>query len=201
MQFRLLLVSALVFNALFSVAQSIPGTASDRNGVLMFIECRPAIQYRHLGQVQCAALAPDKFDLVIDHMIVKQARKTYPEFDALIFRPGSGVCKADVIQFYRDPKAKKKKPKKGEPVSINPEWQKSMNDGKNGIYLFVENNPTVEFTLLGKLELPTTFRSTDIEARMAEMMRIAKSTYPDHNGIVFTSGSDLRKANIIRFNP
>lgn len=197
MKLKALLFSTLLLN-LSATAQKVSGTATEKDGVVLYIECTPSSQYRHLGTVQCATLAPDKFDLMVQHMIVKQARKSYPAFDALVFRSGMGLCKADVIQFYRDPKAKKKKVKKGEVVEVNPEYKKSETMGKDGVYLFIENNPTQEFTLLGKLELPSNFRSTDFEATIKEMTRLAKATYPDFNGVVFASGSELRKANIVK---
>jgi hypothetical protein len=197
---RISLFASLLFSFNCLIAQNVAGTASDRNGVVTYIETVPGNPYRHLGTVDCSAMAPDKFDLMLDHMIVKQARKVYPEFDALIFRPGFGLCKADVVQFYRDPKAKKARPTRGEAPPVNPAYKISSTAAKDGVYLFLENNPTVDFTLLGKLELPATFRTNDFEALMKEMIRIAKATYPDHNGIVFATGSELRRANIIRIN-
>lgn len=181
-------------------AQKIPGTANVIEGKIVFIEANPAIQYRHVGTVECSAFSPDKFELMMKHMLVKRMAKEYPDvaFDALIFRPGSAFCKADVIQFYVDPKAKKKKNKKGEEIEVDPEFRKSETVGRNGINLFIENNPTVEYTLLGKVEIPTNFQSVDYEAIIKEMVRVATAAYPDLNGIVFTTGTDLRKANVIK---
>lgn len=188
---------ATVFFSSSLFAQNVPGTANDRDGLVIFVESTPATQYRHLGTVECATLSPSKFDLIIDH-VIKQARKSHTEFDALIFRPGSGLCKADIVQYYRDPKAKKKKPKKGEEKVINPEYKKSLANNKNDINLFIENSPTAEYLLLGKVEIPVTFKSENIEALIQEMMRVAKESYPDHNGIVFISGTNLSKANVIK---
>lgn len=193
------LVLSVVLTTLSSgLAQTANGTANDRDGVVTYIECSPANQYRHLGVVQCSSFAPDKLDLMIEHMF-KQARKKHEEFDAMIFRPGTGLCKADVIQFYRDPKVKRKKPKKGEEApEINPEYKMSTTPIKDEMYLFVENSPTVEYQLLGKVEVPATFRSSDFEKIIEEMQRVAKEAYPDLDGIVFVSGSELRKANVIK---
>ncbi len=192
-------LSALLFTPTLS-AQKIPGTANVIEGKVVFIEANPAIQYRHIGTVECSAFSPDKFDLMMKHMLVKRMAKEHAEveFDALIFRPGSAFCKADVIQFYRDPKAKKKKNKKGEEVEVDPEFRKSESVGRGGINLFIENNPTAEYTLLGKVEIPTNFQSVDYEAVIKEMTRVATAAYPDLNGIVFTTGTDLRKANVIK---
>lgn len=193
-----LILFATVLFSIQLLAQNHPGTAHDRDGVVIFIESIPATQYRHLGTVECATVSPSKFDLMIDHMI-KQARKKYTEpFDAMIFRPGTGLCKADLIQYYRDPKEKKKKPRKGEAPEINPDYKKSLANEQEGINLFIENSPTAEHSTLGKIEMPATFRSDNIEERIKEMMRVAAEAYPDHNGVVFISGTNLSKANVIK---
>ena len=70
--------------------------------------------------------------------------------------------------------------------------------GRNGLNLFIENNPTDEYTLLGKVELPTNFRSSEYEELIKEMVRVSTKAYPDLNGIVFVSGTELRKANVIK---
>jgi len=200
MKTSLFLFATVLFTTHLFAQEQRPGTANDREGLVMFVESIPATQYRHLGTVECATFSPSKFDLLLDHMI-KQTKKAYPdiEYDALIFRPGKGLCKADVIQYYRDPKAKKKKPKKGEEEAINPEYKKSLAYEKDGISLFIENSPSGEYNLLGKVEIPATFTSDNVEELIQEMMRVAAETYPDHNGIVFVSGTDLRKANVIKF--
>jgi len=144
-------------------------------------------------------MSPDKFDLMMDHMIKRVAKEMLDvEYDALIFRPGTAFCKADVIQFYKDPKAKRKKPKKGEEISVDPTYQMSETVGRNGLNLFIENNPSTEYTLLGKVELPTNFRSSEYEELIKEMVRVSRKAYPDLNGIVFVSGTELRKANVIK---
>lgn len=70
--------------------------------------------------------------------------------------------------------------------------------GRNGLNLFIENNPSTEYTLLGKVELPTNFRSSEYEELIKEMVRVSRKAYPDLNGIVFVSGTELRKANVIK---
>lgn len=192
-----LLTISILLTTLGSFAQMVKGTANDRQGIVIFVECNPSTQYRHLGVVECSTFAPDKFDLMIEHMF-KQARKKHEEFDAMIFRPGTGLCKADVIQYYRDPKQKKKRSRKGEEEALNPEYKKSDTPQKDEVYLFVENSPTVEYQLLGKVEVPATFRSSNFEEIMKEMQRVAKAAYPNLDGIVFVSGTELRKANVIK---
>jgi len=132
--------------------------------------------------------------------MIKRVAKEFPdvEYDALIFRPGTGFCKADIIQFYRDPKAKKRKPKRGEEISIYPSFQLSESVGRGGVNIFIENNPTAEYILLGKVEVPQNFRNSDYEEIIKEMTRVAKEAYPDLDGVVITSGTGLRKANVIK---
>lgn len=192
----LAVITALTISGL---AQKVPGTANVINGKVVFIEANPSTQYRHAGTVKCGLMFPDVFEKMMEHMM-KQVEKQYPdvEYDALIFRPGTGFCKADIIQYYKDPKAKKRKPKKGEEISIDPTYQKSQTAGRGGINLFIENNPTAEQQLLGKVEVPQNFRSREYEDLIKEMTRVAKAAYPDANGIVFTSGTGLRKANVIK---
>lgn len=181
-------------------AQKVAGTANALHGKVVFIEANPANQYRHLGTITCSPLAPDAFDEMMEHMIVKRMAKEYEdvEFDALIFRPGSGFCKADVIQFFNDPDAKRKRGRRGADETINPKHQESETALRHGVNLFIENNPTVEFSLLGKVEIPQNFRTSNYEELIKEMVRVSKEAYPDCNGIVFTSGTNLRKANVIK---
>lgn len=180
-----------------AVAQT-EGVANDRDGIVLFVESMPAIQYRHLGTVTCATFSPDEEDPLIDH-IIKQARKEHQEFDGLIFRPGSGLCKTDVIQFYKDPKAKRSRGRGADEPAVKEEYKQSKAIEKNGMLVFVQNNPKAEFTLLGKVETPVTFRSKAYEDLLVEIMRIAKETYPDLDAIVVAGGSGLRKANVIKF--
>ena len=196
---KLILTLAAVAAISISWAQKVPGTANVIEGKVVYIESNPATQYRHLGTVTCGLMFPDKFDLMMEHMI-KRVAKEFPdvEYDALIFRPGTGFCKADVIQFYRDPKAKKRKPKRGEEISIDPSFQLSESVGRGGVNIFIENNPTAEYTLLGKVEVPQNFRNSDYEEIIKEMTRVAKEAYPDLDGVVITSGTGLRKANVIK---
>lgn len=196
---KLILTLAAVAAISISWAQKVPGNANAIEGKVVFIEANPATQYRHLGTVSCGLMFPDKFDLMMEHMI-KRVAKEFPdvEYDALIFRPGTGFCKADIIQFYRDPKAKKRKPKRGEEISIDPSFQLSESVGRGGVNIFIENNPTAEYTLLGKVEVPQNFRNSDYEEIIKEMTRVAKEAYPDLDGVVITSGTGLRKANVIK---
>jgi hypothetical protein len=179
--------------------QKVTGTANIINGKVVFIEANPITQYRHVGTVKCGLMFPDVFEKMMEHMM-KQVEKQYPdvEYDALIFRPGTGFCKADIIQYYKDPKAKERKPKKGEEISIDPSYQLSESAGRGGMNLFIENNPTAEHQLLGKVEVPQNFRSREYGDLIKEMTRVAKDAYPDANGIVFTSGTEMRKANVIK---
>jgi 5'-3' exonuclease len=196
---KLILTLAAVAAISISWAQKVPGTANVIEGKVVYIESNPATQYRHLGTVTCGLMFPDKFDLMMEHMI-KRVAKEFPdvEYDALIFRPGTGFCKADIIQFYRDPKAKKRKPKRGEEISIDPSFQLSESVGRGGVNIFIENNPTAEYILLGKVEVPQNFRNSDYEEIIKEMTRVAKEAYPDLDGVVITSGTGLRKANVIK---
>jgi len=195
----IIMMIALIGLSVATMAQNEAATANDRDGVVLYAESMPANQYRHLGTVQCSSFSPDKIDPLIDHMI-KQARKKHEEFDALIFRSGKGLCGADVIQFYRDPKAKKKRGRGNEPAEVNPEYKKAKAKAKGGKLLFIENSPTAANTLLGKIEIPATSRSATIEELIKELMKIAAERYPDHDGVVIVSGSDVRKANVIKFN-
>tara|TARA_B110000037_G_scaffold59801_1_gene73242 strand:+ start:124 stop:732 length:609 start_codon:yes stop_codon:yes gene_type:complete len=192
----LAVLTALIVNA---IAQKVPGTANVINGKVVFIEANPNPQFRHIGTVKCGLMFPDVFEKMMEHMM-KQVEKQHTdvEYDALIFRPGTGFCKADIIQFYKDPKAKKRKPKKGEEISIDPSYQMSQTAGRGGFNLFIENNPSTEYQLLGKVEVPQNFRSREYEDIIKEMTRVAKDAYPDANGVVFTSGTDMRKANVIK---
>jgi hypothetical protein len=174
------------------------GVATDKDGVVFYIESMPANQYRHLGTVECAAFSPDDFDPLLDH-VIKQARKQFPEFDALIFRPGKGLCKADVVQFYRDPKEKKKRGRAGEEVEVKAEYKMSKAQPRNGTVVFIKNNPANEYSLLGKVETPVTFRTKDIEALISEIVRIALETYPDLDAVVIMEGTNLRKASVIKY--
>ncbi|GAB4382802.1 MAG: hypothetical protein Kow0075_14750 [Salibacteraceae bacterium] len=192
----------LLFSALSTIGigqTTVAGKANVMDGLVIFVESVPAIQYRHLGTVECSMFAPDRFQDLMAHMI-KQARKAYPdaEFNALIFRPNKGMCKADVIQFYPDPSEKRRRSRRGEEEQVNETYLQSVISASDGVYLFVENNPEAEFTLLGKIEIPATFKSTNPDDYLKEMKRIAKETYPDYNGLVFISGTNLTKANVIK---
>lgn len=197
--FAVLTTVFLLFgNTLF--AQNEAGNAYDRNEKVIFIESFPQLQYRHIGTVTCAAFSPDGVDKLIDHMM-KQTTKQFPgqEYDAIIFRQGSGLCKADIIQYYRDPKAKKKRGRGGEESSVNPEYKLSKANDRDGLIIFIKNSPTAPNTLLGKIELPVTFKSSDVEEYINEMIKVAKATYPKFDAIVFIEGTNLMKANVINF--
>ena len=193
-------VLVLLMAGLGIYAQKVPGTANAIEGKVVFIECNPSKPYRHLGTITCTMLAPDNFNDIMTHMIVKRMQKEYPDekFDALIFRPGTGFCKADVIRFFSDPNAKRKKSRRGQDETINPEHQLSESVMRHGVNIFIENNPTAPYTLLGKVEIPQNFRTSEYEKLIKEMVRVAKEAYPDLNGIVVTSGTELRKANVIK---
>ena len=179
------------------VAQKVAGKALAHQGKIVFIEANPKMQYRHIGTIVCSAFAPDKFDLMIEHMI-KRIEKEYPdvEYDAIIFRPGTSLCKADVIRFYPDPDAKKKRGRGDD--EVNPNYQQSETVGRNGIHLFVENEPSVATEVLGKVELPNNFESRAFDEIIQEMVRVAKETYPDLEGIVFLPGTGLENATVIK---
>lgn len=183
-----------------SLAQNELGTAYEYKSKAIFIESFPANQYRHIGTVKCASFSPDGVDKLIDHMI-KQTAKQFPgtEYDAMIFRQGSGLCQADIIQYYRDPKAKKKKPKKGEEDTINPMYKESKANSRDDLLIFLKNSPSAANTLLGKVELPATFRSSDVETYISEMIKTAKNAYPKFDALVFIEGTNLMKANVIVF--
>ncbi len=196
---KVFLVLVLSSTSAFQLAAQVEGVANDREGVVLFIESMPANQYRHLGTVECSTFSPDDIDPLIDH-VLKQARKNYDEFDALIFRPGMGLCKADAVQFYRDPKAKKPRgSSRGEP-EVDAAFKLSKAVERNGVLVFLQNNPSEEYTLLGRVETPVTFRSKNIEELVSEISKISKSTYPDMDAIVIMEGSNLRKASVIKFN-
>ena len=196
--FRTLAISSFIIIFSLKVSAQVEGIANDRDGVVFFIEAMPASSYRHLGTVECSSFSPDDIDPLLDH-VLKQARKNYEEFDALIFRPGKGMCKADAIQFYRDPKAKRRRgSSRGEP-QIDEAFKLSKAVERNGMMIFLQNNPSKEYTLLGRVETPVTFRSKDIEELIMEIGKVSKSTYPDMDAIVIMEGSSLRKASVIKF--
>jgi nitrogen regulatory protein PII len=182
------------------LAQNEAGIAYDINSKAVFIESFPATQYRHMGTVTCASFSPDGVDKLIEHMM-KQATKQLEgvEFDAMIFRQGSGLCKADIVQYYRDPKAKKSRAKRGEENQIPAEYKLSKANARGEVLLFVKNSPTAPNTLLGKIELPVTFKSSNVEEYINEMIEVAKKTYPKFDAIVFIEGTNLMKANVINF--
>lgn len=188
----------LLGNTLF--AQNEAGIAYDKDQKVIFIESFPATQYRHMGTVTCSAFSPDGVDELIEHMM-KQATKQLEgiEYDAMIFRQGSGLCKADIVQYYRDPKAKKSRSRKGEENEVSAEYKLSKANARGDVLLFVKNSPTAPNTLLGKIELPVTFKSSDVEEYIDEMMKVAKKTYPKFDAIVFIEGTNLMKANVINF--
>lgn len=182
-------------------AQNDAGTAYDLNGKVVFAESKPATPYRHLGTVSCAMFSPDNPDELVEHMLEraqKLADEEEKEYDAIILRQGSGFCKADVIAYYKDPKAKRSR-NKGDEDAVNPEYKKSRANKREGIYVFVKNSPTSEINLMGKVELPATFQSSEVEDYMSEMIKVAKSKYPTLEGIVFIEGTELSKANVIQF--
>ncbi len=178
-------------------AQNDLATANDKDGVVLFVESMPANPYRHKGTVSCATFSPDEEEPLIEHMI-KQTRKEHEEFDALIFRPGTGLCKADIIQYYPDPDAKRKRGR-GDDEEVNPKHKEAKAVPTSGIMLFMQSSPTAEYQLLGKVETPVTFRSKDIEELKAELIRISKERYKDLDAIVVVAGSGIRKANVIKF--
>jgi len=174
------------------------GVASDRDGVVFYIESMPANQYRHLGTVECSAFSPDAIDPLLDH-VIKNARKNYEEFDALIFRSGKGLCKADVIQFYRDPKERRSRSRRGDEPEVKDEHKQSKAQPRDGTVVYIKNNPSNPYELLGKVETPVTFRSKDVEELITEVVKIAKSRYPDLDAVVIMEGTELRKASAIKY--
>jgi len=195
---RIFLAAVFISTVVTPVLAQTEGVANDRDGVVFFIESMPASPYRHLGTVECSAFSPDDIDPLLDH-VLKQARKNYEEFDALIFRPGKGLCKADAVQFYRDPKAKRKRGRANEEPQVDAAYKLSKAVERDGMLVFVQNNPSNEYTLLGRVETPVTFRSKDIEELIDEISKISKNTYPDMDAIVIMEGSNLRKASVIKF--
>lgn len=175
------------------------GIASDRDGVVFYIESMPANQYRHLGTVECSAFSPDAIDPLLDH-VIKNARKDHEAFDALLFRPGKGLCKADVIQFYRDPKEKRKRGgSRNQTPEVKAEYKQSKAQPRKGTVVYIKNNPTTPYDLLGKVETPVTFRSKNIENLIDEIVRISKETYPNLDAVVIMEGTGLRKASVIKY--
>lgn len=187
----------------YGFAQKVAGLANVIHGKVVFIEANPAEQYRHQGTIECSIAAPDNFERMMYHMIEKKAFKESAEseeheeieFDALIFRPGTGFCKADLIQFYSEDGRKRTK-RDGE--EVDERFRKSETVLHNGVNLFVENTPTAEFTLLGKLEMPQNFETEKYEELLSQMIITAREAYPEMNGIVFKPGSQFRKADIIK---
>tara|TARA_B110000046_G_scaffold99767_1_gene107271 strand:+ start:442 stop:1044 length:603 start_codon:yes stop_codon:yes gene_type:complete len=196
--FRTLAISLFIIIFSLKVSAQVEGIANDRDGVVFFIEAMPASAYRHLGTVECSSFSPDDVDPLLDH-VLKQARKNYEEFDALIFRPGKGMCKADAIQFYRDPKVKRRRGSSRGELQVDEAFKRSKAGERNGMMIFLQNNPSKEYTLLGRVETPVTFRSKDIEELIKEIGKISKNTYPDMDAIVIIEGSRLRKASVIKF--
>lgn len=194
---KLTLLTGLMMTSMFVSAQH-EGLASDKDGVVFYIESMPANQYRHLGTVECSMFSPDVVDPLLDH-IVKNARKDYEEFDALIFRSGKGLCKADVIQFYRDPKERRSRSRRGDEPEVKEEYKQSKAEPRDGTVVYIKNNPTNPYELLGKVETPVTFRSKDIEELITEVVKIAKSRYPDLDAVVIMEGTELRKASAIKY--
>ena len=189
--------TALIVCTLFiSYGQKAPGEVNTFYEKAVFIEANPSTPYRHIGSVECAIVAPDKFDLMMKHMITKRVPDEYPEveFDAIIFRPNTGFRKADVVKFYTPEDA----PKLDKEVLINPDFLKSETIARNGINLFIENAPTCEHTVLGKIELPQNFTSIEYQKILSEMIKTCKNYYPNMNGIVFVPGSGLTKATVIK---
>lgn len=191
------MLMAIALSTSLAQAQN-EGVASDRDGVVFFIESMPVNQYRHLGTVECSTFSPDAIDPLLDH-VIKNARKKNEEFDALIFRSGKGLCKADVIQFYRDPKEKRKRGRSTDEPTVKAEYKLSKAQPRKGTVVFIKNNPSNPYTLLGKVETPVTFRSNDFEELVDEVVRIAKKTYPDLDAVVIMEGTDLRKASAIKY--
>ncbi|MEX2597473.1 MAG: hypothetical protein WEC59_11140 [Salibacteraceae bacterium] len=188
----LILISGFTLNAQDAA------TANDRQGVVLFVESMPANQYRHSGTIECAMFSPDEADPLIDH-ILKRAKDEYEEFDALIFRSGKGLCKADVVNFYKDPKAKRRRGRAGEEPEVDEKYKKARAVPRNGTLVFVYSSPTSEYDLLGKVETPVTFRSKNVEDLISEVVRTSKEAYPDLDAVVIVDGSGLRKANAIKF--
>ncbi|GAB5538953.1 MAG: hypothetical protein Salg2KO_10560 [Salibacteraceae bacterium] len=177
-------------------AQKAPGTVNTLGGKAIFIESNPKTQFRHIGTIECAIISPDKFDLMMDHMVLKRVEKVYPEieYDAVVFRPNTAFRKADIIKFYPDPEAGRRR----DDDEINPDYLRSETIGRNGLNLFIENEPTGDYQVLGKIELPQNFTSTDFQKIMSEMIRVSRLNYPNLNGIVFTPGTGLSKAVVIK---
>lgn len=195
---KILSTLAVAVLSLSLFAQNDLAKANSKDGIVLFVESMPANQYRHKGTVSCATFSPDEEEPLIEHMI-KQTRKENDEFDALIFRSGKGLCKADVIQFYADPNEKRKRGRSNEEEEVDPKHTEAKAVPKNGTMVFVQSSPTSEYQLLGKVETPVTFRSKDIEELMAELIRISKERYKDLDAIVVVAGSNIRKANVIKF--
>ena len=84
-------------------------------------------------------------------------------------------------------------------VTVNPEYKMSKIKLRKGKMLFIQNNPTDPYTLLGKVEIPTKFKSNNIELLMDEIVRVSEEAYPNLDAIVVVGGSNIRKANVIKF--
>jgi len=192
-----ILCIALTLMSLGAFAQNDQGSVNETDNVYIFMESAPTAPYRHLGLIEASTYAPMKERARITHMI-KRTRKEYPEFNGLIFRPGTNFGQADVIQFNNPPKTKRGRSRSKE-IPKDPLNKLSKANTIKGFLIFIQGSPTTEFNLLGEVNLPATYDNEESNKLIPEMVKTVKETYPDAEGIIFIVGSDLRKADVIKF--
>lgn len=193
MKFTLSTIALTCFLSTGAFAQTYKALANVKENIILFAESTPEKPYRHLGSVTCARVSPEREDQLLDHMI-KQAQKEYEEFDALMFRSGSGLCKADVIQYYAE--GKKRRGRGDEQIDTTKLVAKPMQRG--GRYIFVQNTPMDSVFVMGLVEAPVTQKSGNVEILIKDVLKVANEKYSEYDALVFVPGSNMRTAKVVQ---
>lgn len=74
-------------------------TVNQVQGMYIFIQSKPAIEYDFLGSVSSSAIVKSKKeDDIVPHMI-KRVKEAHPTANAIVFISGSNLCKVDALKL------------------------------------------------------------------------------------------------------
>lgn len=91
----LFLFLALTFVGFKAISNHSSATVDSEQGFYLFIKSKPTEEFEFLGTVTTGAVVPNyKFNTILD-ILLKRARKDFPDGDGLIVRD----FEADVIKF------------------------------------------------------------------------------------------------------
>lgn len=69
-------------------------------GILVFINARPVMEYEYLGTVESPSVVMSSTYPSLMPLMVKRTVEKYPDADGMIFAPGT-ISRADAIKFKK----------------------------------------------------------------------------------------------------